>query len=378
MRVTRLTARDFRNHPRAELDLGPRLTVLHGPNGAGKTNLLEALYFGCVGRSCRTSNEREVVRAGERLARVTVEGEDEDGRHLIEVGFSPGEPKHARVDGARIERPADASVRPLVSVFLPDRLELVKGPPSPRRAHVDRLVGALWPARAQARAAYSSTLGQRNALIARIRAGRSAPSLLEPWDAELARHGVELMGHRRDACALLEDPFRARAADLGLHGDVELRYRPRSRAETAEELVDELRGRRDSDVERGFTTQGPHRDDLELRHEGRALRAYGSQGQQRVALLALLFAERDALTERGRILLMLLDDVMSELDRDRRELLSELVMAGGQTLMTATEAEHVPAATASGVTLARVEAGRVWAEDPARGGLPGSIAPRAA
>lgn len=377
MRVTRLTARDFRNHSRVELELGPRLTVLHGPNGAGKTNLLEALYFGCVGRSCRTSNEREVVRSGEGVARVTVEGEDEDGRHLIEVGFSPGEPKNARVDGARIERPADASVRPLVSVFLPDRLELVKGPPSPRRAHVDRLVGALWPARAQARAAYSSTLGQRNALIARIRAGRSAPSLLEPWDSELARHGAELMRHRRDACALLVGPFCARAGDLGLHGEVELRYRPRSRAETVEELTDELRERRASDLERGFTTHGPHRDDLELRHEGRPLRAYGSQGQQRVALLALLFAERDALADHGRTLLMLLDDVMSELDRERRERLSELVLAGGQALITATEAEHVPAGRGPDVTLARVEDGKVWVEAGASDGS-WRAAPRAA
>lgn len=97
-----------------------------------------------------------------------------------------------------------------------------------------------------------------------------------------------------------------------------------------------------------------------------------------MALLALLFAERDVLTEHGRTLLMLLDDVMSELDRDRRDRLSELVLAGGQTLMTATEAEHVPVAAGSDVALARVEAGRVWAEDPATGGLSGSVAPRAA
>jgi DNA replication and repair protein RecF len=368
VRLTRLKVRDFRNHARAELDLGPRLTVLHGPNGAGKTNLLEALYFGCVGRSCRTANEREVVRRGAELARVSVEGEDEDGRHLLEVGFVPGETKQARVDGARVERPADAAVRPLVSVFLPERLELVKGGPAPRRAHLDQLVAALWPARASARAGYVQALGQRNALLARVRAGRSPESLLDPWDHELARHGAELMAYRDDACTRLEEPFRHRAADLGLDGPVELRYRPRSPAAGAEELAFELGERRASDLERGFTTHGPHRDELELRHDGRPLRGYGSQGQQRLAVLSLLFAERDVLSERRGTLVMLLDDVMSELDRERRGRLSELIMAGGQTVLTATESESVPVRDEPGVVLARVEAGRLASANAAAAG----------
>lgn len=359
MRLTRLAVRDFRNHERAELALGPRLTVLVGSNGAGKTNLLEALYFGCVGRSCRTTNEREVVRAGQSLARTTVEGEDSGGRHVIDVGFTPGEPKHARVDGARIERPADAPVRPLVSVFLPERLELVKGPPSPRRAHLDRLLTALWPSRGGARVAYGRALAQRNVLLGRVRAGRSDPASLDAWDAELARHGTELMAHRREASELLAAPFAARASDLGLPEEVELRYRPRSSSADTEGLLAELRERRSSDLERGFTAHGPHRDDLELRHGGRALRTYGSQGQQRVALLALLFAERDVLGDRGLTLVMLLDDVMSELDHERRRRLSELVLDGGQALITATELEHVPGHGEEGVALARVEDGSV-------------------
>src|SRR3954449_2059115 len=113
MLVTRLRLRDFRSYASADVALGERLTVVHGPNGAGKTNLLEALYFGCTGRSCRTSTEREVVRFGDRVARVEVETEDEDGAHVIAVGFAPGEPKHLRVDGAPVERLADAPPRPL-------------------------------------------------------------------------------------------------------------------------------------------------------------------------------------------------------------------------------------------------------------------------
>src|SRR2546423_10093301 len=125
--IARASLRDFRNYERAEVHLGPGLTVISGPNGAGKTNLLEALYFGLTGRSCRTSNEREVVRVGGSVARVELEVEAEDGRHLLEVGFEPGEDKRMRIDGAALERGGALPARPLVSVFLPDRLELVKG-----------------------------------------------------------------------------------------------------------------------------------------------------------------------------------------------------------------------------------------------------------
>src|SRR5450755_337414 len=167
MRVTRVSMRDFRGYEAAEAAFGPGLTVITGPNGAGKTNLLEALYFGCTGRSCRTTNEREIVRFGAGATRVVVGAEGEDGAHELAVGFAPGEPKRMRVDGAAVERLLDVAQRPLVSVFLPDRLELIKGPPSLRRAHLDQLVAAMWPSRVLTRRTYAQTLAQRNALIGR-------------------------------------------------------------------------------------------------------------------------------------------------------------------------------------------------------------------
>jgi len=232
MLVTRLRLRDFRSYQSADVALGERLTVVHGPNGAGKTNLLEALYFGCTGRSCRTSNEREVVRFDAAAARVEVAGRDRDGTHELSVGFAPGEAKRLKVDGAPVERLLDAAVRPLVSVFLPDRLELVKGPPALRRSHLDALVAALWPSRTATRRAYSQALAQRNALLARIRAGRGSRSSLAAWDLELARHGIALRDDRARAVAYLTDRFSVVAGELGLTGAATLRYRPRSDAAT--------------------------------------------------------------------------------------------------------------------------------------------------
>src|SRR5215212_2987900 len=203
MKVSRLTVRDFRSYEAAELRPGPGLTVIAGRNGAGKTNLLEALYFACTARSCRTANERESVRFGAKLTRLELEAEDAHGRHAITVGFQPGESKHLRVDGAPVERLTDSEARPLVSVFLPDRLELVLGAPALRRAHVDQVVAALWPSRAGTRREYSAALAQRNALVAAVRAGRASRGSLPAWDTTLARHGVALMRDRADVVGRL-------------------------------------------------------------------------------------------------------------------------------------------------------------------------------
>jgi DNA replication and repair protein RecF len=363
VQVIGLSLRDFRCYHDVHVTLGDGVTVVTGPNGAGKTNLLEGLYFGCTGRSCRTSNEREVVKFGAGAVRTVLTCEGEDGAHELTVGFIPGQPKVMRVDGATVERMLDVSSRPLVSVFLPDRLELVKGAPSVRRSHLDQFVAALWPARADTRRHYSQVLAQRNALIGRIRSGRGSRGSLESWDAQLARHGIALMNDRRGAVDLLAPAFERLATALGLEDDPKVFYRPRSRASDPAGLARELAERVEGDIERGFTGHGPHRDDLATEHGGHDLRAYGSQGQQRLALLALLLAEREVIAgHRPAPPLMLLDDVMSELDRDRRQALVDLLRStAGQSVITATDLEHVPGSTDEDVVHLAVAAGRLLA-----------------
>ena len=240
-----------------------------------------------------------------------------------------------------MENLTGVEARPLVAVFLPDRLELVLGAPSLRRAHLDQVVAALWPSRAGTRRAYSAALAQRNALLSSIRAGRASRASLPAWDAELARHGIALMADRAATVERLRPRFAEHAAGLGLEG--EGRSCATGRAADATALAAELAERVDSDLERGFTGHGPHRDDLGFRREGRELRSYGSRGQQRLGLLALLLAEREELAaERGSAPLLLLDDVMSELDATRRERLTTLLRRDGQAVITTTELAHVP------------------------------------
>jgi DNA replication and repair protein RecF len=349
--ISSLTVRDFRNHERAELELDPGVTVFEGPVGSGKTNLLEALYVACVGRSFRTSNDRELIRFEAPVARATVVVDDGRLEHRLEVAVQRSSAKVIKADGARLDRPADFDSRPLVCVFAPDRLELVKGAAGTRRAHLDEVVGALWPARRENRRAYARALAQRNGLLARVRAGKASASSLGGWTRELARHGLRLMADRVEVVDLLSPRFADLGRELGLDGSPVLTYRARSSAATAEELEQELEATLVSDLERGFTTHGPHRDDLALELDERSLRRFGSQGQQRLALLALLLAERDMLAAaRSAMPVLLLDDVLSELDDERRERLLDLLERGGQTLVTTAD----PAAAGS-----RSEFGRV-------------------
>jgi DNA replication and repair protein RecF len=359
LRAARLALRNFRNYEQAEVRLADGVSLVHGQVGAGKTNLLEALCFACTGRSLRGGGDRDLIRFGSRAAYVSLTTVNDVGEQIFEAGLELGRPKVIKVDGVKRGRMPDAAGRPLLCVFLPDRLELVKGPASVRREYFDGVVSGVWPARRAARSSYARALAQRNVLVKRAR-GEAAPlESLTGWNRELARWGVELMDARSSAVELLRQWFGEHAAGLGLGDDVGLSYRPRSRASTVEELEQELAVAAGQDVERGFTTHGPHRDDFRLELGGRELRRFGSQGQQRLGLLALLLAERDALRHvRGITPILLLDDVLSELDRKRRERLLGALDGDGQSLITTADLRSAHLDGYSFATL-RIDSGSV-------------------
>jgi DNA replication and repair protein RecF len=341
--VTAVEARPLRSLDDVRIEPASGITSLIGPNGAGKTNLIEALYFGLTGRSFRTSDRRETIPFGASLARAEVTIRDEDSvEHRLLASVSRTDGRRHLLDGAPADPATLARSRPPVAVFAPDRLSLVKGPPAERRSHLDLFATARWPSRAELRQRYGQALAQRNALLSRIAAGHGAPTDLDVWDASLADAATPLIEARAEAVAELAGSFSVTAADLGLDAAT-IEYAPRA-AGSAEQLREGLAQRREADIRLGRSSWGPHLDELKLSADGRALRRYGSQGQQRLALLALLFAERDALLDARRVTpLLLLDDVMSELDPQRRERLVERLERGGQALITAADEESVPA-----------------------------------
>lgn len=343
MVVTRVEARPLRSLDRVQVELGEGITSLIGPNGSGKTNLLEALHFALTGRSFRTADRRELIPFGEGLARASATIRADDGvEHRLLASVSRSEGRRHLLDSSPVDAATAARHRPPVAVFAPDRMALIKGPPAERRAELDRFAAARWPAREGLRKRYGQALAQRNALLGRVAAGATSAAELEAWDAALAEAAEPLVAARAEAAAELAPAFAEAAAELGLEGGATLSYAPRCAASAAE-IRAELAQRREQDAKLGRTSWGPHLDELKLEADGRALRRYGSQGQQRLALLSLLFAEREALLAARRVApLLLLDDVMSELDPGRRERLVARLENGGQTLITAADAASVP------------------------------------
>jgi DNA replication and repair protein RecF len=318
------------------VELQPGLVLVTGPNGAGKTNLLESLHVGTQGFSPRTRADAQLVRFGREAARIALRGERAGVRLDLEVTLELGSGKRATLNGARLRAAEQLRGEVTTLVFTPDRLVVVKGGPAARRAYFDRVLGRLNPARAGLSAEYGAAVGQRNAALRRVAQGLSSRDALAPWNEQVSALAGELVTGRHETVAALQPRFAERAAELGLP-DAELRYE--GEAPTAADLE----ARVDRDLERGATGVGPHLDDLGVLSAGRDLRTFGSQGEQRLAVLALLLGEAELLEERrGMRPLLLLDDVLSELDGDRRRTLAERLRSGGQALVTSASRGALP------------------------------------
>jgi len=280
--------------------------------------------------------DAQLVRQGASRSRIELAGDRGGVPTTVEVTLDLHETKRVRLNGAQL-RSAEALRAELATlVFTPDRLSVVKGGPAVRRAYFDRVLGRLLPARASLPVEYGAAIGQRNAVLRRVAAGHATPAAIDPWTGQVAQLGQQLAVARTETVELLGARFADYAADLGLAGAL-LEYAP---ATLTEELLQERLAR---DLERGTTGLGPHLDDIALRSGSRDLRSFGSQGEQRVAVLSLLLAEAGLLHERLTVApLVLLDDVLSELDGGRRTALAHRLAQLAQVVVTATGPELLP------------------------------------
>jgi DNA replication and repair protein RecF len=336
---------NFRSYRDARFEFSPGLNIVVGQNASGKTNLLEGAFYALRAASPRTSRDDKLIAWGQEYTRA--EAQLGDGRR-VQVFYGAGQGKRVRVNDVDAASLDEVRRRVSVFIFVPESLLLVKGSPARRRAHLDAVGVALDPAYAAAAADLQLALRQRNALLLSVRAGASASSL-DQWDAQLARAGTDLGRRRRDLVERLSGPFAAYAAGLAPQGGdfaVRLRSPLEAFGYEQEAFRAALLQRRGREVQRGLSLLGPHRDELEILEvggatptgaEGRDLRLYGSQGEQRAAVLALLLAERDvAAAVTGDVGTLFLDDVMSELDDRRRRLLVATLLRGGQAIATTT------------------------------------------
>ena len=307
-----------------------------GANGAGKTNLLESLHVGTQGFSPRTRADQQLVRFGATGARIALAG-DRDGRPVeLEVTLQPQAGKRAKLNGAPLRSAEQLRGEVATLVFTPDRLAVVKGGPAARRAYFDRTLSRLLPSRAALPLEYAAAVGQRNAALRRAAFGASTRDAVAPWTEQVATLGASLVASRQEAIALLSPVFAERADELGLPGAA-LDYTGEPPTTAA------LEARLERDLERGVTGLGPHLDDVTVRSGERELRSFGSQGEQRLAVLSLLLAEAEVIADQRRTPpLVLLDDVLSELDAARRRALAERIGRVGQAIVTATSADALP------------------------------------
>lgn len=340
MRVDLVRAADVRCHTVAELRPAPGVTAVVGPNGSGKTSLIEAVHLGLRGIGLRPAGDARMVRDGADRLGVRVEGEAGGAPSATRVELARGG-RRIELDGVEVDG-RTLRERWAAVVFIPDLLDLVKRGPAVRRLAMDRAIELAWPRFEEHERAYRHAVEQRNAALRHVRRGAS-PVELDPWDDQVAERGAVVVEARDRLIARLAPLFAERAVALGGERPAAIAYRA-SVAGDAAVLRAALVAGRSRDVERQTTGAGPHLDDLEIALDGRDARRSASQGEQRTLVLALLLAQAALVAEaRGEPPVLLLDDVLSELDRERRGRLVELARAHGQTILTATGADGVDA-----------------------------------
>ena len=340
MRVDLVRAADVRCHAMAELRPAAGVTAVVGPNGSGKTSLIEAVHLGVRGIGLRPAGDARMVRDGADRLGVRVEGEAGGAPSTTRVELARGG-RRIELDGVEVDG-RTLRERWAAVVFIPDLLDLVKRGPAVRRLAMDRAIELAWPRFEEHERAYRQAVEQRNAALRHVRRGGD-PAELDPWDDQVAERGAVVVEARERLVARLAPLFAERAAALGGDRPAALAYRA-SVAGDAAAIRDALSEGRRRDIERQATGAGPHLDDLDVALDGRDARRSASQGEQRTLVLAFLLAQAALVAEaRGEPPLLLLDDVLSELDRGRRANLVGLARVHGQTILTATGADGVDA-----------------------------------
>ena len=340
MFIKELKLKNFRNYKDLTIDFDERVNLITGQNAQGKTNLIESLYLSSMGRSFRTSHDGEMIRFGEESAYVKVNAQREYVDTKVEILLKNGVGKAIRKDGCSVRKTADLLDNIVIVIFSPEDLKIVKDEPEKRRRFIDRELSQIKPAYYDAYMHYRRALMERNSYL---KNDKIEESMLDIWDEGLIKYGALLMKYRSDFVDELSDISgnihfnitngKERVVlkydpDIDIAGDIG----------TQEEFISrQLVASRENDIRRGSTTRGPHKDDISFIIDNINVRNYGSQGQQRTCALSLKLAELEIIrNETGENAILLLDDVMSELDEERREYLIR-ALTDNQIFITTTD-----------------------------------------
>ncbi len=362
MFIKELKLKNFRNYSDLTIDFDERVNLITGQNAQGKTNLIESLYMSSMGRSFRTLHDNEMIKFGEESAYIRVLAEKEFIDTKVEILLRKDSRKAIRKDSCQVHKTAELLDNIIIVIFSPDDLRIVKDEPEKRRRFIDRELSQIKPAYFDAYMKYRRALMERNSYL---KNDNVEMSMLDIWDEGLIKYGALLMKYRSEFVRELSDIAG------NIHGNItngkenmKIKYDPDADIagdiKTQEEFIERtLTASREGDIRRGTTSRGPHKDDISFIIDNINVRNFGSQGQQRTSALSLKLAELEIIRkETGENAVLLLDDVMSELDEERREYLIR-ALSENQIFITTTDIDDSLLRAYPDARIIRVENGKI-------------------
>jgi len=334
MWIKKIKIKNFRNYESEEINLEKNINIFYGQNAQGKTNIIESIFLCSLGKSFRTKKDKEMIKLNEQNALVEVEYEksDRDGKIKIEIGNK----KNIYLNGIKIKKLSELLGNLNIVIFTPDDINILKGGPQNRRRFLDIMISQLRPNYMHILNLYIKTMEQRNNYLRQIKEEHKDENLLEIWDEKLAEYAIKIYEYRKEFIEKMIKKLDIIHKNI-TNGEEQIELEYVTECDSKEKYLKLLKERRKLDIIKGFTTKGVHRDDFMIYINKKDIKIFGSQGQNRTAMLSLKLAELQVIyDEIGEYPILLLDDFMSELDKTRRKNFLENI-EGTQVIITGTE-----------------------------------------
>ena len=334
MWIKNIKIKNFRNYNQEEINLEKNINIFYGKNAQGKTNIIESIFLCSLGKSFRAKKDNEMIKLNEENAIVEIEYEksDRDGKIKIEIGNK----KNIYLNGIKIKKLSELLGNLNIVIFTPDDINILKGGPQNRRRFLDIMISQLRPNYMHILNLYLKTIEQRNKYLRQIKEEHKDENLLEIWDEKLAEYAVKIYEYRKEFIEKIIKKINIIHKNI-TNGEEQIELEYITECDNKEKYLQLLKERRKLDIIKGFTTKGIHRDDFVIYINKKEIKIFGSQGQNRTAMLSLKLAELQVIyDEIGEYPILLLDDFMSELDRTRRKNFLENI-EGTQVIITGTE-----------------------------------------
>lgn len=363
MYISSLSLSNFRNYGSEKIEFSPYTNVIYGDNAQGKTNILEAVYIFSQGRSHRAKSDKELIRFGSDFAKLSLDFHDSERDYSAAIQMIKNGKKSIKINHVQITKLSMLMNYLNVVMFSPEDLELVKGSPSARRRFIDSSISQLYPRYLTSLIDYHKALGQKNSLLKNLKfKGVKSDIMLSVWNEQLALEGSRIMEYRIEFIKLI-DEFASKIQQEISGEELKIAYSPGIKTDDIDKstIFKYLEHNQRREIELASAQTGIQRDDLHISINGCEAKAYGSQGQQRTAALSMKIAQADYIHfVKSEYPVLLLDDIMSELDINRRMYLSQKIR-DKQVLITSTDTDLIESTEAT--RLFKIKNGSVVREE---------------